>query len=1128
MAARVLTGTVPGLLDPTQPLRLLRHPTSTLLFAAFDPLTATVQRDLPDIHKRSLDKELYRPKRVVVEIALNGGRYWRFVPNARREEGVVDEGSWPRDVDICGEIYNCTQDQWDIHKLDPQYDCCVWNSPQLSTIRRSTFPRSTVDSASKKRPADTQSPERSSSHMSKRRKRAFIHSKISEYDCDSIEQEEVEVVEMIIDNQPPLVADPYLYKGETHVPERAAGRNQNGRKFKPTQRTRESLNMKLSSISEDNEAHEHLDPFSDNVVHDRKRKDPLDSSGPFEDPEYVLTNAYQRTIYAYTQKGKRARTVSPRSSKRELESKRLKRSRQKNERREREQQATRESKDATFLRSLFAELPDDMRDCGIEHQQSDEATDALAQSKEEELARRAAIEESQRKLAQLEADRPLWEDAAKRRMMRENAEQQAIRVKAASLNHRPVEKKVSEKHGHRKETSRQENESKDQEEVKRQHEEAASREKERRKRQQQRWAFGPWTVQRAIERYKYLSEDFDNTKFSNELPLTIEAVPWPVLHPPTRFTLADVDWQAVEEFFDAVKIHMMPQELKTFVEKSHRRFHPDRWRSRSLLKTVVDDEERDCLEVVFSQALGREMLSVQNNMSLSSPSPSDALSEMPPETIQIPVQHPPDLSQQTHRSLDAASMPNPLATQHTQSPREPLLSRFALFFGFGGQASDHSKLQVGLVHGLLWCFIQIVVVVILLVLTGTHYRSTTNPQLSEWRACDRPLGIWSCIWVLRVCLSMVLKTWDYKRKMRINDEEMNAGFVPQDQDTRGSSQSQSTPAPEQSSNPHISTTNSATITTPYDQLFSRLTLVCSLLTLSWFLTAHILEYTSIKTCRHTSPHLWWLMFGILCIMYLMISEILILAIFVFIIGPLIFLVWNIILIALGRPIGDPTRMNPEIGKLPRSVVDRIPLVIYIPPPPNGSSTAEELKRPETAHIYPPPPNSHHKGEQVTKFKFLKSNPLKRKKDDKIESTVGNEDPSIWESNWEPGVLPFVILQDNRAACAICLLDFEAPRRKVQRVDHKGKEQEIANIPLSDDEAGGLITQEERTDCTTLKDDGSNEQPQPLRLLQCGHVFHKPCLDPWLIDVSGRCPVCQQAVSLPKGKTKGGNQTRQWP
>ena len=58
--------------------------------------------------------------------------------------------------------------------------------------------------------------------------------------------------------------------------------------------------------------------------------------------------------------------------------------------------------------------------------------------------------------------------------------------------------------------------------------------------------------------------------------------------------------------------------------------------------------------------------------------------------------------------------------------------------------------------------------------------------------------------------------------------------------------------------------------------------------MTWFLTAHILVYTSLDTCRVTSPHLWWLTFGILCILYVMILEVFLIAVIVFIIGPVIY------------------------------------------------------------------------------------------------------------------------------------------------------------------------------------------------------------------------------------------------
>ena len=51
----------------------------------------------------------------------------------------------------------------------------------------------------------------------------------------------------------------------------------------------------------------------------------------------------------------------------------------------------------------------------------------------------------------------------------------------------------------------------------------------------------------------------------------------------------------------------------------------------------------------------------------------------------------------------------------------------------------------------------------MLILTGTYFRSTIDPDHSEWKACDRPLGIWASMWVVRVILASGLAFWEYKR-----------------------------------------------------------------------------------------------------------------------------------------------------------------------------------------------------------------------------------------------------------------------------------------------------------------------------------------------------------------------------
>ena len=89
--------------------------------------------------------------------------------------------------------------------------------------------------------------------------------------------------------------------------------------------------------------------------------------------------------------------------------------------------------------------------------------------------------------------------------------------------------------------------------------------------------------------------------------MTFESVPWPILKSPFAASLVDVEWQAVEQFFENVRTMVTEEEYRTMVEKAHRRFHPDKWRARGLLGTVLDEDLRQRMETagnVVSQALG--------------------------------------------------------------------------------------------------------------------------------------------------------------------------------------------------------------------------------------------------------------------------------------------------------------------------------------------------------------------------------------------------------------------------------------------------------------------------------------------------------------------------------------------
>jgi len=222
----------------------------------------------------------------------------------------------------------------------------------------------------------------------------------------------------------------------------------------------------------------------------------------------------------------------------------------------------------------------------MEGDYEEESLDTGTSTDDEEAAHNAAIEESRRKLAELEADRPLWEAAAARRRQEELAEELRATERRAAAAARAEQEKQKRREAER--MAQEEAEA-------RKWEERARKDKENRQRQS--WLYGKWSQQRAMERYLEQSKYFDETKFSTEDPLTVDAVPWPVLQSPKAFSVEDVTWQAVEEFFGAFESKMRTQDFKLLVEKSHRRFHPDRWRSRSLLTSVVDETERECMEV---------------------------------------------------------------------------------------------------------------------------------------------------------------------------------------------------------------------------------------------------------------------------------------------------------------------------------------------------------------------------------------------------------------------------------------------------------------------------------------------------------------------------------------------------
>ncbi|QRV96431.1 hypothetical protein RhiJN_24449 [Ceratobasidium sp. AG-Ba] len=537
--------------------------------------------------------------------------------------------------------------------------------------------------------------------------------------------------------------------------------------------------------------------------------------------------------------------------------------------------------------------------------------------------------------------------------------------------------------------------------------------------------------------------------------------------------------------------------------------------------------------------------------------PSRRSIEILPLTDHTPTTPALPMEAHTRRSFSRSASPSPSINiqahpHRRERPRPPITSRIRRALGI---ASPKASLTWRLAFGIT----QIVVICTLLGLASQPGSALPIPNKidgfamvagkSQWEACQRPLGAWSVVWAVKALIGMGISVWEYWRAIRptvdqllgvererLRGEARRAGRTRRhrpsnsgDANANGRGRRVSSPivwtrgdAREQD----LDVMDAAARGTPRsvrivtrmadirsrrareERWYSRCTSFQALYGLVWFVTANILLYGSLDTCRYTSPYVWWLTFGLVCLGYIVVAEMLAVAIVVFVLGPLVYLTINIILVCLGRhplqPGGRVGHINPDIPKMSRSMVERIPLVMYIPFPTKEEPTQSPPISPngiQEEHIYPPAAPSPAKLKLDStapapaptrtrrRFFFFRKKKAAPETTETSKTTEG-EDLDL-EAGWERNEYPFVKLEANRAACAICLTDFEPPKRigdKGKTKESEGEEKETNNVA-----------------------EGSSGEAEPLRLLACGHVFHRECLDPWLVDVSGRCPTCQRPV-----------------
>lgn len=232
-----------------------------------------------------------------------------------------------------------------------------------------------------------------------------------------------------------------------------------------------------------------------------------------------------------------------------------------------------------------------------------EARAREAEAREAE-AREAELRESLKRMAEFEAEEK------RRKQEKEAAEKQAREAAQRAKEERERKEREEAERRIREAREKEEREKREaQERIARYHAAAAKERARCKLRDEARWkkhVLIAWTPVRSIERFRIISDEFDDIKFGTTQPLTFESIPWPTLHSPYTVKFDNIDWQAVEDFFKKLRLTTDADDYRTSVEKAHRRFHPDKWRSRGLLNTILEDDLREMVEKtgnVVAQAL---------------------------------------------------------------------------------------------------------------------------------------------------------------------------------------------------------------------------------------------------------------------------------------------------------------------------------------------------------------------------------------------------------------------------------------------------------------------------------------------------------------------------------------------